>query len=222
MKVNGALIRHLRLQRSWSQETLAERAGVNLRTIQRCESNGAASLQTRGSIAAALQVEVSAIDLPIPAYESDDRPTRWRGDAASIVLGFYVLSAIALFGFVVLDQSYSYLIGIEIAAGVASPVLSEVADLLLLFTMLSIILAAGAISLIWNDKRVRLLLSASCFSGLILPIVILITLTNLAPGFWAYLDESGSGALVRFVAHAFAAVLALWGWFAYSRSRDFI
>ncbi|MCZ6759356.1 MAG: helix-turn-helix domain-containing protein, partial [Gemmatimonadetes bacterium] len=32
--VDGELIRELRLEKSWSQEDLAERAGLSLRTVQ--------------------------------------------------------------------------------------------------------------------------------------------------------------------------------------------
>ena len=61
MKVDGARIRALRLEQSWSQELLAEQAGVSLRTIQRMETDDAASLQSRRAVAESLGVPVSEI-----------------------------------------------------------------------------------------------------------------------------------------------------------------
>lgn len=62
MKVDGNRIKVLRLKRSWSQEKLAEMAGLNPRTIQRAESEGAASLRTRLLLAEALQVLPEELD----------------------------------------------------------------------------------------------------------------------------------------------------------------
>jgi DNA-binding XRE family transcriptional regulator len=44
VQVNGRLIRELRIKHSYSQEKLAEIVGVNLRTIQRIETNGVAAI----------------------------------------------------------------------------------------------------------------------------------------------------------------------------------
>lgn len=55
--VNCALIKELRLKKSWSQEKLADIAGVSLRTIQRIETHGVASLQSRSAIANAFELE---------------------------------------------------------------------------------------------------------------------------------------------------------------------
>ena len=56
MKVDGELVRRLREEKSWSQEHLATVAGVSHRTIQRVESDGTASLETRMALASALSV----------------------------------------------------------------------------------------------------------------------------------------------------------------------
>jgi transcriptional regulator with XRE-family HTH domain len=47
MEINAHLIAALRKKKSWSQEELATASGLSLRTIQRIESDGAASLQSR-------------------------------------------------------------------------------------------------------------------------------------------------------------------------------
>lgn len=63
MKVNAERIARLRKERSWSQDELATASGLNLRTIQRIEKDGAASLQSRKALAAALDVDTRDLDL---------------------------------------------------------------------------------------------------------------------------------------------------------------
>jgi transcriptional regulator with XRE-family HTH domain len=58
MRIERRLVAELRHERSWSQDELATAAGLNLRTIQRIENVGAASLQSLKAIASALEVEV--------------------------------------------------------------------------------------------------------------------------------------------------------------------
>jgi transcriptional regulator with XRE-family HTH domain len=59
MKVNTAMVLELRKQRSWSQDELATAAGLNLRTIQRIENEGTASLQSLKAIASVFSSRVS-------------------------------------------------------------------------------------------------------------------------------------------------------------------
>ena len=54
----GPAVRALRERRAWSQEHLAAASGLNVRTIQRIESTGPASLETLNALAAAFDVEV--------------------------------------------------------------------------------------------------------------------------------------------------------------------
>lgn len=70
MKIHSALVRQLREQRAWSQEHLAEVAGLSLRTVQRVEGDGSASAETRMALAAALDIDVSALSLPAAASVS--------------------------------------------------------------------------------------------------------------------------------------------------------
>ena len=57
MRVNAELVAELRKAQSWSQDELATAAALNLRTIQRIENVGTASLQSMKSIASALEAE---------------------------------------------------------------------------------------------------------------------------------------------------------------------
>ena len=54
----------LRKEQAWSQEELALASGLNIRTIQRIESQGHASLQSKKAIAAAFDVAISTFDKP--------------------------------------------------------------------------------------------------------------------------------------------------------------
>ena len=62
MNVNSQLIKQLRQDRAWSQDELAIAAGLNLRTVQRVERQGTASLQSKKALAAALEVDVHDLD----------------------------------------------------------------------------------------------------------------------------------------------------------------
>ena len=72
MRINADLVIKARKSKSWSQEELAIAAGLNLRTVQRIESEAAASLQSKKALA-------SALDLDIHDLESQeiDMPQQW-------------------------------------------------------------------------------------------------------------------------------------------------
>lgn len=65
-------IKELRVARAWSQEHLAELAGISARTVQRIENGEQASLETLSALAAVLEVRV--IDLT-------EQPPREGGSA---------------------------------------------------------------------------------------------------------------------------------------------
>ncbi|TLX45422.1 hypothetical protein C1E24_19100 [Pseudoalteromonas phenolica] len=55
------LLKQLRAQKGWSQETLAEESKISVRTIQRIENGKRANLETLKDIAKALDVEVNTL-----------------------------------------------------------------------------------------------------------------------------------------------------------------
>lgn len=61
MRVSSAVVRKLRIEHGWSQDQLATVAGLSLRTVQRVEAEGTASLETRTSLAAALGVPLAQL-----------------------------------------------------------------------------------------------------------------------------------------------------------------
>ncbi|AJZ90575.1 2TM domain-containing protein [Cedecea neteri] len=64
-------IKALRLSRAWSQEQLAELSSLSVRTIQRIENGGQASLETMSAIAAAFDLNVTDL---YNDNESDGEP----------------------------------------------------------------------------------------------------------------------------------------------------
>lgn len=60
-KIDIAKLKRWREERHWSQEHLADLAGVGLRTIQRIENGQQASAESLKAIASAYQVEVAAL-----------------------------------------------------------------------------------------------------------------------------------------------------------------
>src|SRR5438128_1758539 len=71
MKIDANRLRLMRESRGWSQDQLAELAGVNRRTVQRLEKCGNASLETLRAIAVTLNVDISGFT----ASEATDRPS---------------------------------------------------------------------------------------------------------------------------------------------------
>lgn len=61
MQLNPSKIRQLRSDRGWTQQQLAEICGLSLRTIQRVELQGIASLETSKSLAAAFELDKAAL-----------------------------------------------------------------------------------------------------------------------------------------------------------------
>lgn len=78
MKIDSRKIRGLREARGWSQEHLAEVAGLSARTVQRIEADGKASPESRMALAAALEVEASELGVLVattPTGTDADNPS---------------------------------------------------------------------------------------------------------------------------------------------------
>ena len=95
MQIDSNRIRTERERRAWSQEHLAEVAGLSLRTIQRMETTGSASFETARSIAAVFALDVAALQASPP----ESRPARigrWR--YAGLVSSLLVALSAFFFG----------------------------------------------------------------------------------------------------------------------------
>jgi transcriptional regulator with XRE-family HTH domain len=91
MKISAALVRRLRTERGWSQDQLATAAGLSLRTIQRIEAEGVASMATRVSLAATFSIplaQLGAAEALAPAPSASPLPRQFTG----LLLGLAVLS----------------------------------------------------------------------------------------------------------------------------------
>ncbi|MCH8135321.1 MAG: helix-turn-helix transcriptional regulator [Proteobacteria bacterium] len=88
MNVNRELIKELRLKKSWSQEKLADMAGVRLRTIQRIETDGVASLQSRTAIANAFEIEPVELDVEVQGPTECEKPNKLQMRLVSFALSW--------------------------------------------------------------------------------------------------------------------------------------
>jgi transcriptional regulator with XRE-family HTH domain len=59
MKIDPARLKRMREARGWTQEQLAEMAGLNARTVQRVEASGKASAETGMALASVLACSLS-------------------------------------------------------------------------------------------------------------------------------------------------------------------
>ncbi|MEN3110775.1 helix-turn-helix domain-containing protein [Uliginosibacterium paludis] len=86
--MNAQQIRRLREARAWSQEHLAEAAGLSLRTIQRVEAEGKASAETRLALAGAFGIpvaELSAGPAEISPEPASRGPAAETGDTPAAI-----------------------------------------------------------------------------------------------------------------------------------------
>ena len=84
MQIDALKVRTERERRAWSQEHLAEVAGLSLRTIQRVETAGSASFETARALAAVFEMEVAALREAPGVVKA--RSWRYAALAASILL----------------------------------------------------------------------------------------------------------------------------------------
>jgi transcriptional regulator with XRE-family HTH domain len=78
MKINAELVLKARKQKSWSQDELAIASGLNLRTIQRIESQASASLQSMKALASALDLDVQDLGGEDLTSEEKLMPQKWE------------------------------------------------------------------------------------------------------------------------------------------------
>lgn len=78
MKINVKIILKLREEKAWSQEELANASGLNLRTIQRIEKRGTASLHSKKVLASAFDLDIQDLNYkekqmaPCPECKSEE------------------------------------------------------------------------------------------------------------------------------------------------------
>jgi len=101
IKPDAKSIKRWREERHWSQEHVAEMAGIGLRTLQRIENGDTASRESVMALAAAFNVDIGAlVDDPIKqqALEAKEKATK---GLAALMLSFMIHLASYLLGMVV-------------------------------------------------------------------------------------------------------------------------
>ena len=85
------LVRKLRLEKGWSQETLAEVSGLSVRTIQRLERGGNASLESLCALAAVFEMDVANLskETSMNSRTEVSEPEREALEYVRDIKGFY-------------------------------------------------------------------------------------------------------------------------------------
>ncbi len=122
MQVDAQLIRNERLKRAWSQEQLAHVSGLGIRTVQRIENGGNASLETIKALAAILELPVEEILVETPLQSVTSVPAAplrfrlfkpWRTFATGCAVTLLTMGGIISMQFAVAEQ-----IGLDFAVTV--------------------------------------------------------------------------------------------------------
>ncbi len=90
MELRGDVVKELRLAKSWTQQHLADVCGVNLRTVQRVENKGSASLETIMALCVALDVQREKLFSVPSVDEVDDASVGSDPRMMLVVLTFIV------------------------------------------------------------------------------------------------------------------------------------
>jgi transcriptional regulator with XRE-family HTH domain len=131
MRINAELVKKLRTARQWSQEQLGAACGVNLRTIQRLENTGKASMESVRALAAVF--EVDADDLILVGTNGVATPLQ------AIRTGF--LKAVEFSGTASRPEYWWFLLAavmLAAAATVISQKLSQLVSLIVLLPLLAV------------------------------------------------------------------------------------
>lgn len=98
---DAAKIRRWREERHWSQEHLADLAGIGTRTVQRIENGDAASYESVMALAAAFNVDVVALTVD-PTIQSEREDIAKASEGLNALrLSFFIHLASYIFGMIV-------------------------------------------------------------------------------------------------------------------------
>lgn len=89
-KADAAKIKRWREERHWSQEHLADLAGIGLRTVQRIENGEHASQESVMALAAAYNVDVMALSIDQEAEAAKIVADRYAKTRAALRLSFFI------------------------------------------------------------------------------------------------------------------------------------
>lgn len=100
MEIDTEKLKRWREERFWSQEHLAELAGIALRTVQRIESGGTASRESITALAAAYNVDAAALTYAPEAKEADAAQHKLQRSISGLRLSFLI--SLASWAFIML------------------------------------------------------------------------------------------------------------------------
>jgi len=129
-----------------------------------------------------------------------------------LVVGFYAWVTAVFFGGILLDIMYSHLLYGVLSTFESTTVFSEVADILLLIGVITILAAIGAIAFSWSSRIARNLFIASLF---------ILIFEFLTPVFFYQfvqnVKELNIGPWLRIIPSGLASILAFFGLHQYYR-----
>tara|TARA_R110002020_G_scaffold40554_12_gene119849 strand:+ start:4248 stop:4700 length:453 start_codon:yes stop_codon:yes gene_type:complete len=108
-KADAAKIKRWREERYWSQEHLAELAGIGLRTVQRIENGEKASQESVMALAAAFNLDAMALSVDVELEAKQIAELKAAEAEASMRSNFYIhlasfIVVLAIFGFLALIE----------------------------------------------------------------------------------------------------------------------
>ena len=165
MKVNVHRIKAERTRRAWSQEHLAEAAGLGLRTVHRIENSGNASLESIKALAAVFELEIDEI-----TESKTENSNREVPKTAIWVMTLYAWLVAANFGAALLDAVYARLLT-SLSSDYHS-VFSAIADSLLFLFFLSFLACLAALFVTWQIRLSRVLLLTNLALSLGVPLIV--------------------------------------------------
>ncbi len=85
------IVRKLRIEKGWSQETLAEISDLSVRTIQRIERGGNASLDSLSALASVFEVDIATLATETSMYKQNELSNDEREAVEYVrdIKGFY-------------------------------------------------------------------------------------------------------------------------------------
>lgn len=131
----GMQVRQLRLQRGWSQEQLAERCGLSVRTIQRIENGRPPGLASAAALAQVFHVDVGELGEP---QDPDGTTPSLLGSTLRSLRQY------ADFGGHAERAEYWWFMLFVVLAAAAATLISEVLGAVVVLLLLVPLLAAGA------------------------------------------------------------------------------
>ncbi len=90
MEVRSNIIRELRQAKGWTQQHLADAAGLSLRTVQRAEREGTTAKESAMAICAALAIDLAELSVIPKASPSELQPVRIHNPVITLGSGILI------------------------------------------------------------------------------------------------------------------------------------